>query len=591
MAQMIPVVPHPSTPYSEKRIFELLRLEEGCRNWVVLHSLGLTHTGTRPYGEVDFVVLVPGKGIICLEIKGGEISCHDGIWKTGNRKTGEVHILGRGPYLQARDSMFSLRGAILKHFGDTDPASKCVFSYSVIFPDVHSPPVSAEAESWETVDMIGLRRPLADLIKENLEATSRKLSRKISRESVSRETLNRIREFLRPDFERIIARSTSIARTEECLVTLTREQYDFLDVAEANSRAIVTGPAGTGKTLLALELARRESSRGRRVLLICYNRLLGIWLRSVVRQERLKDVTAGTYHSTLHNVISTSSYQDEFIEDLKTADDQEAYQHLYPFYGELTLAETGHTVDTLIIDESQDLVASSNLSVFNAWLKGGLAGGRWTFFGDFCRQAIYSESIQKCSEDTVLSLLSEHGTFSKVPLRVNCRNSRPIAEETALLSGFDILPYRLGEAEGLAVDYRFFKNAEQETEQLVAALTKLMEEDVASDDVVLLSLHRLEDDFLADVGRSAGVDLVPPEEIRHRRKKCFAVTTVHAFKGMESPVVVLCGLRSIQTEKQKSLAYVGMSRARSHLILIAGESIRTILPELVKQNLTRQWVR
>ena len=42
---------------------------------------------------------------------------------------------------------------------------------------------------------------------------------------------------------------------------------------------IFDGPAGTGKTVLALEGARREAINGRRVVLLCFNELLADWLR------------------------------------------------------------------------------------------------------------------------------------------------------------------------------------------------------------------------------------------------------------------------------------------------------------------------
>jgi hypothetical protein len=43
----------------------------------------------------------------------------------------------------------------------------------------------------------------------------------------------------------------------------------------------------------------------------------------------------------------------------------------------------------LVIDEAQDLLEDEYLDVLDLLVKGGLAGGRWAFFGDFERQAIY----------------------------------------------------------------------------------------------------------------------------------------------------------------------------------------------------------
>ena len=146
MARMIPPEVPAGTPSSERRIFELLRREPATAEWSVLHSVGLKRTRIGPYGEIDFVVLVPGKGICCLEVKGGEVSCTDGVWRTRNRKTGETATLSKSPYLQAREGMFALLKAVHEHFDPGHAARECPSSYAVIFPDVTAPPVTSEAE-------------------------------------------------------------------------------------------------------------------------------------------------------------------------------------------------------------------------------------------------------------------------------------------------------------------------------------------------------------------------------------------------------------------------------------------------------------
>ena len=66
------------TPRSEQRVFSLLQNDPQTEDWVVFHSLNLKQSGTQPYGEVDFVVLIPGAGVFCLEVKGGRVACKDG---------------------------------------------------------------------------------------------------------------------------------------------------------------------------------------------------------------------------------------------------------------------------------------------------------------------------------------------------------------------------------------------------------------------------------------------------------------------------------------------------------------------------------
>jgi len=146
MARMIPPQVPAKTPFSERRIFDLLRSDSATETWIVLHSLGLRRTAIGPYGEIDLVILIPGKGLVCLEVKGGEVSCMNGIWRTQNRATGVTELLKKSPYLQARENMFALKKAMTEKFGALDPASACPASYAVVFPDVFGIPRAPDSE-------------------------------------------------------------------------------------------------------------------------------------------------------------------------------------------------------------------------------------------------------------------------------------------------------------------------------------------------------------------------------------------------------------------------------------------------------------
>ena len=67
------------------------------------------------------------------------------------------------------------------------------------------------------------------------------------------------------------------------LLRLTEQQYRTVEGLSLNDRAIVTGGAGTGKTLLAVNEARREAGTGKRVLLTCFNRRLADLMAAVLQ--------------------------------------------------------------------------------------------------------------------------------------------------------------------------------------------------------------------------------------------------------------------------------------------------------------------
>jgi len=173
---MIPAGVPVKTPQSERQIFDRLRLDPETKDWIVLHSVGLSKTNRGPYGEIDFVILIPSKGIVCLEIKGGLVRCQNGVWSTHNRKTNETKTLKVSPYMQARDGMFALKRAIEKKFGRLDPASFCPMSYAVVFPSVSAPPQSPGEDPWESIDIEALRQPISKTILRNIDSTRKKLT-------------------------------------------------------------------------------------------------------------------------------------------------------------------------------------------------------------------------------------------------------------------------------------------------------------------------------------------------------------------------------------------------------------------------------
>ncbi len=585
MAKMIPPLFDSSTVSSaERRVFELLKNDPGTASWIVLHSLGLRRRAAKPYGEIDFVVLVPEAGLVCLEVKGGRITCSDGIWYTTNRY-GQRHQMKRSPFMQAREGMFALRDELLKHFGAEHPAGRCVTGYAAVFPDVPTPPRTPEFEAWEAIDSDALRAPISRSLRSLLNSQRKKFGR-YNDTSLSPRTVREIRQFLRPDFDVVIARSVQIRNTEEKLLRLTEEQYDVLDRLSENERCLVRGPAGTGKTVLGMEYARRSANEGARTLFVCYNRMLGDWFRE--QTAGLDGMICGSFYRCLRELILASPMEEEFRKQSQSRPDHELYNEVFPFYGELVGSETNKPFDVLVLDEAQDLLREPVLNVLNAWLKGGLAGGRWTIIGDFTRQAIYTGN----AEEEADSLLQQYCPYyTRERLTLNCRNTRQVAEETGLLSGFFSLPYRLGRVDGPAVDYRYWRNANHQTQVLSRVIEELLDDGVKPGDITILSPRKFVDSVAHTLKESERFAIY---ELRERASSSHAVripfSTIHAFKGLESPVVVMCDLDAIDSTEPQSLLYVGMSRARSHLTVLLHNRTQPAIANLAIRKLREEWI-
>ena len=567
----------------ERRIFGLLENDPATTDWTVLHSLGIARRPTGPYGEIDFVAIIPGEGVICLEVKGGRLSCEDGVWRTMDRR-GNVATLKKSPFLQARDSMFALRNAIIRHFGETAPEARCPIGCAVVFPDVPCPPLTPEFERSDAIDSLDLRGPISKSI---MRVARRRLREFQSRRGDPLPTAPQarsIRSFLRPDFELIVAKGVSVGRIEEKLLRLTEEQYARLDELDANPRCLFEGAAGTGKTLLALEYARRASGNGSKVALICFNRLLGEWLQE---QTRGTGITAGTWHGIVRHLILKSSIADDFQEEERKAlphgDSRALFAETYPFFAELALEELGASFDVLVMDEAQDLCSQHMLDVLNLATSGGLAGGRWAIFGDFTRQALYGGN-----EEPVAALSCRCDHFVRARLTQNCRNTRRIAEETTLVAGFDKLPFRLGDEMGLPVEHRYWKKPAELVDSLTTLVERLVKEQTPIEDVIILSPRRLENSGLTGVKRISRFPLVDISRGADIRRHSLKFSTIHSFKGLESPVVIIVDIDQVDSDEPQSLLYVAMSRARSLLILMISETARASLERRIRTGMEQE---
>ena len=590
MARMIP-------PYyleeikstGEKQFFDLLRHDPATADWVCLHSLSLARHVKRVYGEIDFVVLIPNEGIFCLEIKSGRVARQEGVWHYTNRY-GDVSTSTIGPFRQVRDGMFSLLEVVRKHFGRQHRFTRFLYGFGVVFPHIFFAQDDPEIESWQVYDRDSRRQPVSRYIL-NLSINTRRnvQSQLWYDEQGSRPSLSDIRElvdFLRGDFERIVKPSDVLIETEEQILRLTEEQYRCLDQLQDNPRCLFDGGAGTGKTLLALELARREASSGRKVLLICFNKLLGQWLALQKGNTLPRSVEIDSFHHFLDRLIAASSVRNEFLKIKQTEDQDYLFSELYPLFALDALSEDViESYDTLIIDEGQDLIRSEYLDVFDGLLKGGLAGGTWAIFCDFHHQTIYGE----IDENTMLCELEQRtGQFTQFRLLTNCRNTRPIGEEVSFISGFDIPPFLPANVEGLPVNYEFYSDDADQCKQIDEIINQLRAEGIKSETITILSAATFEHSCLAAGDHiSFKVTDLTRSGLEQRLRNVIGFSTIHAFKGLESSIIIITDITQVLNDRNRALLYVGMSRAKYRLSVLISDSARGEYQEAIRRSIQK----
>jgi hypothetical protein len=553
MARMIPGYCPETAPPGEKAVYAALSSGPRTEGWIVLHSLCLADHETQVEGEADFVVIVPGKGVLTVEVKSHRSIDRraDGQWKLGNDAP-----TPRGPFQQAREAMHSLRDFLKKRNVDLGSVPMV---YAAWFTSVRARtmlPTDPEWHAWQVLDSEDLRSASASILR-TLDAGKLHLDDKIKYFSYGgvgpdSQTADRIANVLRPRFEIATVPGDRRRSRESQLVKFLDEQYRALDAVAENHALLFSGPAGTGKTFIAMEAARREVATGKRGRLLCFNRFLGSRLSADMAD--VANLTVGTLHRELLTLAD--------IKKVPAAANSAFWERELPERAAEALIDGkyAHTSDFLVVDEIQDIAYEPYLDVLDLMVSGGLKHGRLLFFGDFERQAIFENARGRDVLRVRAPNLMSHKLFQ------NCRNLPRIGFQVNLLSklqpGYQPDQFRRLD-DGVDPLIWPYSVAADQSALLVRAVRRLLEDGFELNEIVVLSplRHGSTADNTADPWLRG---VLSPADDGPARKGRLRHSTIHAFKGLEAPAVIVTDIARV-VPNYESLLYVGLTRATDRL--------------------------
>lgn len=550
MTRMLPPEPRTdSQSKAERWLFDVIRTELPDDQWTALHSVGITSHDYKPWAQIDFVMVGPD-GVFCLEVKGGRVSRKDGLWHfvDGN---GNETIKDHGPFEQVAPAA----AALYKHLAARMPSIRTSpVGYGVVIPDVRFDLPNPDFDPQLVYDARDRDNEFDTYVQRITSYWRNRIADMYGHQPavLSAEDRTAIVNVLRGDFDYRPSLRTKIGGVQRELLRLTEEQYGRLDDLRENDRVIVKGGAGTGKTLLAVEEAKRAAKSGRSVFLCCFNRLLASSIRGILREYSGIDVWS------IHSYMAAITAEAGLHGSLPNAEEDDLFQVFYPekcIEGLIAL-DRYQTYDCLIIDETQDLMQEAYLDVLDSVVVGGIEHGIWKAFLDPF-QNIFGGS----SSVAMRKLLIGHP--AQYRLSTNCRNTKPIGVATRIISGVgcdDTL-----KIEGPEVSYVWYRDYRHERIEVSNLVKRLLSQGVLPEEIVILSRYKIENSCLSGgllgvhypLRTLAGDELAEEGSIRY--------TTVSSFKGLEAEVVLLVDIDNIRDDDALMSAYVGASRARACL--------------------------
>lgn len=567
MARLIPSFFDDRSPTGEREVFNMLA--GGPVDWAVLHSLDLAPWNKNLRTEIDFLVIAPDAGILCIEVKSQSNISFDGQrWSPAE--------IRRSPFKQAADGRFAFYRRLrdfIPRLSHVPVVHCCIFTSSQFDLPFNMSVAEHELMDCRTLKAFKSSEEFCASLRTTMQrsidcdATLRHLPGSLSATDVDAI----ISACVPVQKRRPGAREEIRRREEEAAAILRKQQQPVLTLAQLNDRVRVSGGAGTGKTLIAMEAARQAADRGLRTALLCFNQLVSEWMRQKMEEAaplppNLVIGRAIQVMASMSGVpIPKSPLQSFWDTDLPLLIEDR-----------LTDPDLGAAAsfDYIVLDEAQDLLARPRLlSCLGQFLQGGMESGSFLLLGDFDHQVLAEHATMQ----TALSALDKAAQPARWHLSENCRNYRIVGDTAVRLGGIETSVYSGYLRHGGShqnYDIAFYGDVEEELATLRQWLREFKELGYSASEVTLLSFR---DDESCAAHKLNGTGHVLRPAWKNGAGSPYA--TVHAFKGMENKVIILTDVTVSNRQFHRDLFYTGMTRATECVRVLCEKSSEAILCE------------
>jgi len=531
--------------------------------YLILHSISWIHknvVGDIRDGEADFVIFDPDCGFIVIEIKGGGIR-YDSIgdtWFSTDRNDMEHKI--KDPFRQAVTQKHAILKFIQEHKDYKYLDGKILMAHAVFFTDLDD--VSKLNNPNVPKEIIGGKSDLNNLKEWLVEISNFYKGKTDKFEPLGKVGISIVKDLFCKDIHVKPLLKFTLENEEEQRIKLTEEQARMLTMLGDRKRALISGGAGTGKTLLAFQRASELAAQGKRTLLICYNNLLGESLAENALE--IKNLEASSLFSFIARQID--KVEETFGRELsKEALRKYPSSDLYDVQQPYALAEAAELLekyDAIIVDEGQDFQETYWMGVEDSLVKDGY------FY-------IFYDHNQRLYNKEATFPITEAPFF----LTHNCRNTAEIHAFCYLF--YEGIETSAADISGGKVEFIEGVNFEKQAMKIHSLILNLLQkESIGASQIKVLvnggqeQMKHLK--FLSQKPLPLPLSWKEKESSHtiknisnsKESKSTIQLETIGRFKGLEADILILWGLEGLDIDRDRELFYVASSRAKSRLFIV-----------------------
>ena len=513
--------------------------------------------------ESDFLIFHPGGFIILLEVKGGDNWIkRDGKWQ---------YLDGEKPKTDPDNQFLNNKHSLIDNFNKYFNRDQYRIVGGLVFPEwspsndvsngpvsIYYPEIGIDLYEWVNAKLI---EPNRKYIKNG--PIEKDILIKKFKELFSLESYPKLSIQLKKSSKRI-SRETKLRLDQS------------LDEIKSERQVSVKGVAGSGKTWLVKNLAQilYEQPEINSMLITCKSKNLAAYLKRKMKKFS-PDYSDKCIIEPLYDYAERILVEhDDIPEDTKTRKDineHEYWEDVMHIFSVKTF-DYGIHFDAILIDEAQMLNERSWLSLDN--MRSSRNNYMYIFY-DLKQQ--YYNMI-----DNHIPNLG----FAEKELKYNIRNTGNIFRFATAHYKDPVISSYAKSIDGLPVWLRYYSGEKDMKDSIVRFRKILIEQGVDLRDIILLTpkktkscLYQKNPESKMTIG---SIKLVEKLSEKPNIKTTLFRTTIQNFIGREREVVILSEFDE-SVKDFDTLMYIGASRAKSLLIVLADQNISQEKKELYKR--------